>query len=63
MQIPYRRSIRDIFADTFEIYLRILRIVDRRVLKVLGWEGLVWRVQNSCRACCYKVRHPTCVFM
>lgn len=44
------------FADTYEVYLRVLRIVDDRVRSALGWDGENWRVLNACRACCYKVR-------
>lgn len=35
--------------------MRIIRLVEQRVHKCLGWEGLNWRVQNACRPCCYKV--------
>jgi hypothetical protein len=52
---PYRHYIRNIFADTFEVYLRILRLVDKRVHAVLGWDSPDWRPLNACRACCYKV--------
>ncbi|KAF7791531.1 hypothetical protein EIP86_002547 [Pleurotus ostreatoroseus] len=55
--IPYKRSVREVFADTFEIYLRIVHLVDRRVYKVLGWEGSDWRIKCSCRACCYKLEN------
>ena len=30
-QIPFRRHVREIVSDTFEIYLRIMREVDRRI--------------------------------
>jgi hypothetical protein len=52
---PYRHYIRNIFADTFEVYLRILRLVDKQVHAVLGWDSPDWRPLNACRACCYKV--------
>lgn len=55
-QIPFRRHIRAVFADTFEIYLRIKRTVDMRIKDALGWNTPDWRVKNACRACCYKVR-------
>ena len=46
------------------MYLRILRIVEKRVHSVLGWDTLNWRPLNACRACCYKASviqsHPCC---
>ncbi len=56
--MPYRRHIREIFGDTFEIYLRIVREVNLRVYRELGWDGPDWRAQHSCHACCYVVRFP-----
>ena len=55
LQIPFRRHLREIVADTFEVFLRILRRVEARVNAVLGWDSNEWRVKNECRACCYKV--------
>lgn len=55
-QIPYRLYLRSVFSDTFEIYLRIVREVEKRVHAALGWTGTEWRAKNACRACCYKVR-------
>lgn len=52
----YRHFYRDVFADTFELYVRILRIVDASVHATLGWDDPDWRIQNACRACCYVVR-------
>ena len=54
-KLPYRRYHRTILSDTYEIYLRILRVLDNRLKSVLGWDTPNWRVENSCRACCYKV--------
>lgn len=58
-QIPYRKYLRTLFADTFELYILIIRNVEQRVLKKLGWDGPDWRPLNACRACCYKVRPIT----
>ncbi|KAI0343135.1 hypothetical protein BDW22DRAFT_1329220 [Trametopsis cervina] len=52
---PYRRHIREVFADTFEVYLRITRNVHKQVYEVLGWGAPDWRVKNACRACCYEL--------
>ncbi|KAI0782170.1 hypothetical protein C8Q75DRAFT_795935 [Abortiporus biennis] len=54
-KIPYKRSFRVLIADTYEVYLTVLREVDKRVQKVLGWDAPDWRVQNACRACCYEL--------
>ena len=54
-KVPFKSHFRDVIADTFEIYLRIVREVEQRVFSALGWTGPGWRVKNACRACCYKV--------
>ncbi|KAI0083731.1 hypothetical protein BDY19DRAFT_899813 [Irpex rosettiformis] len=53
--MPYRRHLREIFSDTFEIYLRIVRGIRKKVHQTLGWDGTDWRVQNACPACCYSL--------
>ncbi|KAI0083236.1 hypothetical protein BDY19DRAFT_987949 [Irpex rosettiformis] len=59
--IPYRRYLQEVFADTFEVYLRIIWHVHKSILEALGWGTPDWRVKNACRACCYKVRrHNSC---
>ncbi|KAI0683926.1 hypothetical protein BC835DRAFT_1294591 [Cytidiella melzeri] len=52
-QMPYRRHLREVLGDTFELYLRIIRHVDKLVHAALGWDGPDWRPKNACRACCY----------
>lgn len=52
----YRRYLRTVLADTYEIYVRILNVVSNRIHRALGWDTPDWRVQNACRACCYEVR-------
>ncbi|KAI0346613.1 hypothetical protein BDW22DRAFT_1462444 [Trametopsis cervina] len=54
-QIPYRRHLRELVADTFEVYLRIIRHLEKQVYDQLGWKGPDWRPKNACRACCYKL--------
>lgn len=56
LQIPYRRSMRSLFADTYELYVRIINAVDRQIRDALNWNTPNWRVLNACHACCYKVR-------
>ncbi|KAI0695839.1 hypothetical protein BC835DRAFT_1305892, partial [Cytidiella melzeri] len=46
--MPYRRHLREIFGDTFEIYLRIMRSVQAMVYKTLGWDEPDWRAKNAC---------------
>lgn len=55
VQIPYHDTLRRVFADTFDVYLRITRIVEQRLHTALGWDTPDWRPLNACRACCYKV--------
>ncbi|KAI0072741.1 hypothetical protein K474DRAFT_1604536 [Panus rudis PR-1116 ss-1] len=54
-KIPYRRHMRTIVADTYEVYLNILREVEKRVHSALGWDDPDWRALNACRACCYEL--------
>ncbi|KAJ3541684.1 hypothetical protein NM688_g6049 [Phlebia brevispora] len=53
--MPYRRHLRTVLADSFEVYLRILRAVRKRVFSAFGWDKPDWRPLNACRACCYKL--------
>ena len=53
--MPYRRHYRTYLADTFDIYLSILRTVNQRVKKALGQDAPDWRAKNSCPACNYVV--------
>ncbi|KAI0701463.1 hypothetical protein BC835DRAFT_1404505 [Cytidiella melzeri] len=46
--MPYRRHLREIFGDTFEIYLRIMRSIHAMIYKTLGWDEPNWRVKNAC---------------
>ncbi|KAH9846255.1 hypothetical protein C2E23DRAFT_872456 [Lenzites betulinus] len=52
---PYRRQVRNALSDAFDIYLGILREVDKRVRSVLGHDTPNWHVCNACPACCYKL--------
>ncbi|EKM48904.1 uncharacterized protein PHACADRAFT_107991 [Phanerochaete carnosa HHB-10118-sp] len=54
--IPYREYLRKVFSDTFEVYLRITRIVEKRLHAILRWDAPDWRPLNACRACCYKLK-------
>lgn len=54
-QIPFRRYLRTVLAETYEVYVRILNTVQARVNSKLGWDTPNWRVTHACRACCYKV--------
>ena len=54
-QIPYRPRYRRMFADAFDVYLEIIRIIDKHVKAALGQDGPDWRVLNACPACSYEV--------
>lgn len=45
----------DIFTHAFDIYLRILRVVDRLTALQLGRAGPDWRVTHSCPPCHYQL--------
>ncbi|KAI1784334.1 hypothetical protein LXA43DRAFT_901762 [Ganoderma leucocontextum] len=53
--IPYRRSYRTALTDTFNIYLMLLRAVDRHVCQALGRDSPNWRACNGCPACGYNL--------
>ncbi|TFY68930.1 hypothetical protein EVJ58_g720 [Rhodofomes roseus] len=52
---PYRRHYRAILADTFDVYLTILRQVRNKVNAALGRDTPNWRVLNGCPACNYEL--------
>ncbi|KAG6883489.1 hypothetical protein C0992_008628, partial [Termitomyces sp. T32_za158] len=52
-KIPYHRRYRDGLSNAFDVYLHILRIVDKRVAKELGHDEENWRVLNACPPCTY----------
>ncbi|PSR94368.1 hypothetical protein PHLCEN_2v4453 [Hermanssonia centrifuga] len=54
--VPFRRFLRNIIADTFEIFLRVTNTIERRVAKAFGRDSSDWRVKNACPACCYKLK-------
>lgn len=54
--MPFRRKYRAALSGTFDAYLSILRIIDKRVLKALGRNTPNWRVLNACPPCGYEVR-------
>ncbi|KAH9847481.1 hypothetical protein C2E23DRAFT_741522 [Lenzites betulinus] len=53
--IPYRRYYRTAIADAFDIYLTILRDVNRNMMAELGRDSPDWRAVNACPACAYKL--------
>ncbi|KAI0681926.1 hypothetical protein BC835DRAFT_1311737, partial [Cytidiella melzeri] len=56
--MPYRQHLREIFGDTFEIYLCIMRSIHAMIYKTLGWDEPDWRVKNACRACYLQEDEP-----
>ncbi|KAG0703468.1 hypothetical protein DFH29DRAFT_981912 [Suillus ampliporus] len=53
--LPYRRRYRTILSDAFDVYLSLLRKVERRMLAALGRDTPNWRVLNACPPCTYEV--------
>ncbi|KAG6863691.1 hypothetical protein C0993_010615 [Termitomyces sp. T159_Od127] len=49
--MPYHRRYRDGLSNAFDVYLGILRIIDKRVAQELGRDGENWRVLNACPPC------------
>ncbi|KAI9059666.1 hypothetical protein FKP32DRAFT_1614124 [Trametes sanguinea] len=53
--LPYRRRYRAALSDCFDVYLAILRVIDKRVQQALKRDSPDWRVMNACPACCYEL--------
>ncbi|KAI0349069.1 hypothetical protein OH77DRAFT_1507574 [Trametes cingulata] len=53
--IPYRRFYRTAIADAFDIYISILREVERQVMQELGRDTPDWRALNACPPCAYRL--------
>ncbi|RDX50992.1 hypothetical protein OH76DRAFT_1455203 [Lentinus brumalis] len=53
--LPYRRRWRTAISDAYDVYLGILRIVDKRVMAYLGRDTPNWRVKHACPACNFKL--------
>lgn len=47
-QIPYVRTYRTVLSSTFDIYLTILREVEKRIKAALQRDSPNWRVLNAC---------------
>ncbi|GBE83749.1 hypothetical protein SCP_0508050 [Sparassis crispa] len=54
-KLPFRHCYCTVLTDVFEIYLAILREVDKCITSTLGRDTLNWRILNACPACCYKL--------
>ncbi|KAG1777134.1 hypothetical protein EV702DRAFT_970148, partial [Suillus placidus] len=55
MQIPYVRTYHTVLSSTFDIYLTILREVEKRIKAALQRDTPNWRVLNACPACTYML--------
>ena len=53
-QMPYRRHYRIALADTFKIYIMILRSIEKLVSQELGRDTADWRVKHACPPCTYE---------
>jgi hypothetical protein len=47
--------LRDQFADAFDVYLELLRRVEKTVKACLGRDSPTWRILHGCPPCQYKV--------
>ncbi|KAK7680601.1 hypothetical protein QCA50_016383 [Cerrena zonata] len=54
--IPFRRYLRTVLSETYEVYICIINAVQKRIHDVLGWNTPNWRVKNACKACCYNLQ-------
>ncbi|KAH9913734.1 uncharacterized protein B0H18DRAFT_1108583 [Fomitopsis serialis] len=54
-QVPFQRRIHIKIADVFEIYLTIMREVDKRVQAAVGRDSPNWCVLYGCPPCGYKL--------
>ncbi|KAJ8453532.1 hypothetical protein ONZ45_g19681 [Pleurotus djamor] len=54
---PYRYGVRNALAEAFDIYLLILREVDKQVQAALGRDSKDWRVLRSCPPCGYELKN------
>jgi len=52
--MPYRQRYRTALADALEIYITIIRSVERLVTLELGHDVPDWRVKNACPPCTYE---------
>ncbi|CAA7264087.1 unnamed protein product [Cyclocybe aegerita] len=53
--VPYQRCQCNALSAAFDVYLEILRTVDKRVAAFLGRDSPNWRVLNSCPPCTYEL--------
>lgn len=53
-KMPYDTKYRDMLSRSFEIYVRLDNIIERRVKKACGMDSENWRVKNACPPCTYK---------
>lgn len=55
MQIRYRHQYSSHFSQAYDVYIRILMEVEKRVLQALGDDGPDHHMKTVCPACTYKV--------
>lgn len=56
---PYRPIYLRQFSEAYDIYLRILREVDKRVSQALLRDTADWRMKHACPPCMYKLESET----
>ncbi|EIW73883.1 hypothetical protein CONPUDRAFT_68205 [Coniophora puteana RWD-64-598 SS2] len=55
--MPYIRTYRSLIADAFDVYIMILRNVNKSIADVLGRNIPNWRVLNACPPCTYRLEN------
>ncbi|KAG1800752.1 uncharacterized protein HD556DRAFT_1229992 [Suillus plorans] len=53
--LPFCRRYRILLSDAFDVYLSLLRNVEKCVLAALGCDTPNWQVLNACPPCTYEV--------
>ncbi|KAG8942064.1 hypothetical protein FRC03_003681 [Tulasnella sp. 419] len=51
----YDRKLREHMSDAFDVYLEILRRVNKRVNQLLGRDSPQWRLLHSCPSCQHRI--------
>ncbi|KIO28406.1 hypothetical protein M407DRAFT_45358, partial [Tulasnella calospora MUT 4182] len=51
----YHAELATPFAETLDVYLALLRLVDQQVAKTLKRDSPHWRIKNACPPCTYKL--------
>lgn len=53
--MPFHHYLVNQFSIAYDVYLDIIRIVDKRIKQALGRDTPSWRLLNACPACNYRL--------